>query len=229
MLTHTYSPLGRYLLTHKSDQSLTLDGNFHLWAQDLLSLSLYANSVLKQDKKQWNNKLHLRFHHDDNKVVSVGVEDWDVLSQQAPQTLSAWGICGFKVDQWRPFVGISGGFGLQSKKISYHKYLAGLKQKDWSLYAAFNSKRVTKDGKDSWANDCSFIADQKVNKDIKVSADIKCTCDDTCKPVVALVGEYRLDNDTFFKAKASNSDNSLTLSLTKNYRQLINFCFVTKV
>jgi hypothetical protein len=224
MLTHTYSPWTKYLVSHKSDQSISLDGNFSLWSQDKTWLSLYANSNLQHEKNKWANKLHLRVHHDDNKIVSLGVEDWDVLSNNGPETLSAWGIFGFKVEQWRPFVGVGAGLSTQSKKIVYHKYLVGLKQKDWSLYAQLHAQMV----KDAWKQEAGVIFDHRINKDIKVSADIKADVNDIKAAKLILVGEYRLDGDTFVKARVSN-DQSVTLSLTKNYRQLINFSFLTKV
>jgi hypothetical protein len=228
MLTHTHSPWTRYLITHKSDQSLTLDGNFNIWRKDNVYVSLYANSVLKQETKQMKNKLHLRLHHEDNKIVSVGVEDWNCCPKSAPETISAWGIWGFKVDQWRPFVGIHGGYGLNSKKLAYHKYLLGLKQRDWSLYTQVESKRVFKDLKDSWSNEVSVLFDQRVNKDLKVSADLKANVENMSQAQVVLVGEYKLDGETALKARVAN-DSSLTLSLTKSYRQLLNLCLVTKI
>jgi hypothetical protein len=195
-------------------------------------VSLYVNSSLQHDKKKWNNKIHLRTHHDDNKIVSVGFEDWDALSKKAPETLSAWGICGFKADEFRPFVGVGAGWGLQANNLSYHKYLVGLKQKDWTLCAELNVQRQdakdVKDGKVHWGQTVSVIYDHRLNKEVKVSADLKADINDLNSAKVVLVGEYVLDSSTFLKARVSN-DQSLTLSLTKNFRQLINFCFLTKV
>jgi hypothetical protein len=229
MLTHTYSPWTKYLVSHKSDQSLSLDGNFNLWSQDKVRLSLYVNSNLQQVDRKWNNKIQLRTHHDDNKIISIGIEDWDVQSSnKAPEVLSAWGIWGFTADQWRPFIGVGAGLGLQSKSIAYHKYLVGLKQKDWSVYTQLHAQRQHKDGKDSWEQNASIIYDHRINKDLKVSADIKADINDLNKAKFVLVSEYRLDADSFLKARVSN-DQTLTLSLTKNFRQLINFCFLTKV
>jgi hypothetical protein len=225
MITHTYSPWTKYLVSHKSDQTLSVDGNFGLWSQDKVLLSLYVNSNLIHEKKKWNNKIQLRTHHDDNKILSVGVENWDVCSKSGPETLSAWGVWGFKVEQWRPFVGIGAGFGLNAKKINYHKYLVGLKQKDWSVYAQLHAQRGEKD---IWEQNAHIIYDHRVNKDVKVSADLKTNVKDLNTAKLVLVGEYRLDGETFLKARVSN-DQTLTLSLTKNYRQLINFSFLTKV
>jgi hypothetical protein len=216
------------MVSHKSDQSLSLDGNFNLWSQDKTWLSLYVNSNLQQDKRKWNNKIQLRTHHDDNKIVSIGIEDWDIHSGKAPEILSAWGIWGFKADQWRPFVGVGAGLGLQSKNIAFHKYLVGLKQKDWTLYAQLHAERQSKEGKDSWAQNASVIYDHRINKDLKVSADLKADVNNIQAAKVAFVGEYRLDGDTILKARVAN-DQTCTLSLTKNFRQLINFCFLTKV
>jgi hypothetical protein len=225
MLTHTYSPWTKYLISHKSDQSISLDGNFGLWAEDKSNLSLYANSTLQNDKNRWNNKLQLRFQHEDDKAVSIGVEDWDILSKDCcPEIISAWGIWGFKTDEWRPFVGVGAGLNTQTKAIAYHKYLVGLKQMDWSLYVQLHALKAW----GTWKQEASIIFDHRINKDIKVSADIKADVKGVDRAQLVLVGEYRVDVDTFIKARVS-LDQSLTFSFTKNYRKLINFCFITKV
>ena len=229
MLTHTVSPLTKYMLIHKSDQKFTLDGNFGLWKNDNTLLSLYVLSILNQssEKRSLSNKLHVRVHHEDNKVLSVGVEDWDVLSNYSPDVLSAWGIYGLEVNGWRPFVGANVAYRLSSKNLSYHKYLFGLKQKSFSTYAKAEVDKANN------KLDLSLTYDSKVNNDLKLTADLKYIKDSskevaTTTTDVTLVGEYRLDNLTFVKAKLS-TDRSLVLSITRNFRQLLNFCFVTHV
>ena len=231
MLTHNVSPLTRYMLIHRSDQKFTFDGNFALWNNNILHLSLYSLNALNQNNgdRSLTNKFHLRVHHENNKIFSLGVENWDVLSSKTPDVLSTWGIYGLDVNGWRPFVGANVAYRLSSNKFVYHNYLFGLKQKSFSTYAKAEVKREEE------KLDLSLTFDSKVNSDIKVSADLKYSKakdkelkKDIYTTNVTLVGEYRLDNATFLKGKIS-TDNSLILSITRNFRQLLNFCFVTQV
>ena len=238
-LTHLLSPWTRYSIMHGSDQSCSLEGNFGLWAQDNIWLSLYANTMLIQrpEIKSLNNKLHLRFHHEDNKIVSIGVQDWDVLLGNSPQVLSAWGLYGMNINGWRPYIGINAAVSLLDKKVDEHTYLIGINQIDWSASIKGGQTRIPaklenmRTIPDHNVMNINVTYDARINNDLKLTADYNYSThvkDIALPHKVQLVGEYRLDNSTFIKAKVS-SDQSFIISITRNFRQLLNFCFVSKV
>lgn len=227
------------MLTHKSNQSLLLDGNFGLYQQNDIFLSLYVNSKLDQSetKRDFTNKLHLRVHHQDDKIFSIGVEGWNPLKSTAPNVISASALIGKQVEGWRPYVGVSTAFKISSSSLSFHRYLIGLKQRQYTAYLEFNVDSKVRDVKnektgiitkeDYWGKAVNVVCDWRVNPDLKVAKDLKWNVD-TGALAYGCVAEYRLDADTFVKGKFS-SDNSVTLSLTHNYRGLLNFGVVTRV
>jgi hypothetical protein len=217
-LTHTINSQNKYMIMHKQS-NITLDGNFGLWSNKNLWVSLYVNSFLTQNllKRRLDNKVQLRFHHDSDKILSVGIENYDPLSSSSPDVLSAWGVWGFESKGWKPFVGANVAYSISRKKLNYHKYLLGLKQKDWTTYF-----QAAVEGYDN--KTFTVITDGKVNSDLKVSGDWR-LCGKDAQTTIA--GEYRLDGSTFVKAKVS-TDQSLVISLNRNFRQLLNLGFTTK-
>jgi hypothetical protein len=226
-LTHTVNSENKYMIMHKPS-NITLDGNFGLWRNKNVWVSLYVNSVLTQnsEKSSLNNKLHVRFHHEDDKIFSVGIEKYDPLNNCSPDVISSWGIWGCEKNGWKPFVGANVAWSVSGKKLNYHKYLLGLKQKDWTTYVQAHLEGCSK-------KTFSVITDGKINKDLKVSGDWKLNHSKdnegkVCQKIDATIaGEYRLDASTFVKAKVS-TDRTMSVSLNRNFRQLMTLGFTTK-
>jgi hypothetical protein len=234
-VTHRLSSFSSYKLTHKDNGQVTLDGNFKVYGKDNYWLSLYTYAKLDQNetKRALPTKLHLRFHHENNKIIGLGVEEWDVINRSSPDVLSAYGLLGGDIQNgWRGFGGVQAAYKISNSNIIYHKYLLGIKNKITQGQFEFSSNRVTpKRGEtkeeDKWSNNINLIVDHKYSDKLKLSKDLKFNLDDS-KVDVQIGGEYKIDNGTFLKAKVAN-DQSLSLSLTHNYRGLINFGFAARV
>jgi hypothetical protein len=225
------------MLIHKPNK-VTLDGNFKLWSKDDVMLSLYANSALEQNIKDRNlpSKLHLRVHHQDNKIFGLGVEGIDPLNiQTASPTLSAWGLYGAKLPHdLKAFGGAYVGFVPQSKHLSFHRYLLGLKHALGTAHLEFSVDRIltetTSEGKvlqtvENQSN-VSVKFDGKANNDLKVGGDV--SYDFLNSLQAKLYGEYSLDSSTFVKAKV-DTENTLSVSLTHNYKGIGLLGFTSKV
>ncbi len=167
--------------------------------------------------------------------MSFGIDDWDALSGNGPNIFKAWAIYGMFVNGWRPFIGANVAYNANTSRLHYHKYLIGVKQADWSMivHTDFNKKHIaipcTSDN--SYKNETTIICDGRVDKDVRLCSELKCDKNPIMKePDVRfnIGGEFRIDSSTILKAKFS-SDQSLTFSLTRNYRQLIDLCFTTRV
>jgi len=194
---------------------------------------------MEQDatKRAFPSKLHFRFHHDDNKIVSVGVENLDVFNSKKPEVLSAWGLFGGEVQPgFKTYAGVYSGFGLGPNAFTFHKFLVSLKHKDLTSFVEFGLNRnvTTKVNEDktetqvvSFAKTLNFRFDGNVCKDLKVGGDAALNLE-TQSVDAKLFGEYNLRDGTLVKFKVQN-DNSVTLGLTHNYRGLVNFGFVSRV
>lgn len=226
------------MITHKP-QNVTLDGNFSLWKKDNVHLSLYTNVKLEQNekKRELPSKVHLRVHHDDNKIFGFGFESFDPLRGcPVPNVFSAWGLAGGKLqNNFKSFGGFYTGYQLSSKAFLFQKFLFGLKHKDVTGYFEFSFDRVTKKIKNTEGVEIDTVSQEKslnfrVNgnccKDVKLGGDLAYNLD-TEKIETKLFGEYAIDKNTFVKAKVQN-DNSLTVGLTHNYRGLVNFGFTSR-
>ncbi len=217
---------------HKPN-NVTLDGNFGLYSQDQLRLSLYANVKLEQDekKRELPSKLHLRAQHEDNKIFSVGVEGFDPVFGKcpAPQVVSAWGLYGLPLTNgYKAFGGAFLGLHLGSRSLQFQRFLLGVKHNNLTGHLEFAVNRVVdKDGAASNERSAIVRFDSTATNELKVGGDVSYNFNS--KAVDAkLYGEYAIDSATFVKAKVQN-DNSLTVGLTHNYKQLINFGFISKV
>jgi hypothetical protein len=220
--------------------NVTLDGNFKLWSHDQFMLSLYANSTLKQNEKSRNlpTKLHLRVHHQDNKILGIGVESFDPLTQNSTSpTLSAWALLGTPaVNGFRAFGGAFVGFVPDNKHIPFHRYLVGIKHNLGTAHLELNVNRKLTESTSSKGNLSAsssnerLIAlkfDGKANNDLLVGGDVTYNLDNTqCN--AKLYGEYILDPATFFKAMLE-SNQTLSVSLTHQQKGLGLFGFTSSV
>jgi hypothetical protein len=225
------------VLTHKPD-SLTLDGNFKIWSNRESLLTLYANSKLEQSakKRELPSKLHFRFHHEDNKIFSAGVESYDPFKASTPEIFSVSGLVGGNLPRnYKLFGGLYSGYHLQSKSLQYHKYLLALKHSNVNAFFEFGFNKVTKKLKNSEGVEVDTTSNEKsvnlrVNgtplSGIKLGGDLGYNLDNK-NLNTRVYAEYSIDSLTSLKAKIEN-DNTLTLGLTHNYKGLINFGFVSK-
>jgi hypothetical protein len=226
------------MITHKPN-NVTFDGNFKLWSKENVLLTLYTNVKLDQNekKRELPSKVHLRVHHDDNKIVGFGFENLDPFKSHTPDVLSGWALFGGHAPHgFKSFGGVYTGYQLSSKALLFQRYLWGLKHRHLTSYVEFSHDRVTKKIKNTEGVEIDTISHEKsvnvrvdgnVNRDLKVGGDVAYNID-TQKFETKVYGQYTIDKDTFVKAKLQN-DNSLTVGLTHNYRGLINFGFVSRV
>lgn len=234
-LTHIINPLTIYTLSHKPD-SLDLEGSWGLWNQDRTWVSLFTKSSLRQGTADntLTNKMAIRVQNEDNLLISVGFEDWDCLSGNSPNILNLWTLYGKVIEGWRPFAGFNIGFNSNLNKLHYHKYLVGIKQLDWTLavHTDFNRRHVLiPSSSDTYTMETTLICDGRIDKDFRLSSEMKIEKNPLRKEPDAkfsVAGEYRIDPATLLKAKVM-SDQSLLLSLNRNFRQLIDLCFTSRV
>ena len=216
-----------------------LDGNFKLYSQDQTYVSLYTNLKLEQSetKRELPSKVHVRFHHEDNKIFSVGVEKFDFFSGKNPDVISASGLFGKEINPtYKAYGGLYSGFGVSAKAALFHKLLFALKSKDFSANVEFGINRAvekkkneeTKEETESvkYVKNAIVRFDGNANKSLKIGGDLAVNLE-TSAVDVKVFGQYAVDKDTFVKVKVQN-DNSVTVGLTHNYRGLINFGFVSK-
>lgn len=237
-ITHNLSPVSSYMVTHKPD-SVTLDGNFKLYQQDKILLTLYANSKLEQNenKRELPTKMQLRFHHEDNKIISFGFEQLDPFKSASPKVLSTWGLFGGNLpNKFRFYAGAHTGFHLHNKTLLFHKYLVALKHRDVNGSLEFGIAQVPHKTKNAEGVEVDTFTNHraiafKVNglpvDKVKVGGDLHFNFD-TKKLSTKVFGEYAVDALTNVKAKFEN-DHSLTLGINHNYKGLINFGFVSRV
>jgi len=240
-LTHKVSPMTTYILTHKAKE-ITLDGNWALHQKDKVFISLYTKLVLEQNEKKRAIpvKVHVRIHHDDNKIFSIGLEDYDVLNNPNPNDISLYGIVGhdFK-NGYKGWKGINVGFKLSTNQINYHKWAFGVKHQHYSVSLETAFIRIVKADKsiESRRDDGERVsefekvmdlrADGNLNKDLKIGGDVKFNIDSK-KVETKAYATYKIDGTTSLKARLENYD-TLTLGLTHTYRQLITFGFISRL
>jgi hypothetical protein len=181
------------------------------------------------------HKLGIRLQNEDNMLVSLGVEDWDSFSGNSPHIFTGSTIYGMIVNGWKPFFGVNIGYNSNTSKLQFHKYLIGLKQLDWSLmiHTDFNRKHISipSTSDNTYKYETTVICDGRVDKDVKLSSELTIDKNPLMKePDVRfnIGGEFRIDSLTLLKAKVS-SDQSMILSLTRNFRQLIDLSLTTRV
>lgn len=78
-------------LKHKAVGETTVDADAKCYNKDNLTLRTYSKFVLNQNEKNKNldATVMLRFHHKDNALFSVGVENWSALNG-SPDTVTAY-------------------------------------------------------------------------------------------------------------------------------------------
>lgn len=239
-ITHKISPFSDYQVSHKSNGQCALEGNFKIHDQPNWLIVLHTNQTLNQSqtKRELPSKFLIRVHHVDNKIFSVGFEDWDMLSGRNPDILSVSGVFGQPINNdYRGVFGIYTGFKLSSQNILFHKYLLGIKHKNFSAYieagmTTVQEKSVHSESKlttieEKTRKHVNLLVDGRLNDNLKLSSDLKVAIDSGIVDS-RLAGEYRIDNETVFKMKLQN-DNSIGASITHNFRKLITLGFAARV
>lgn len=216
-----------------------LDGNFKLYAKDQTYVSLYTNTKLEQNEKKraLPSKLHVRVHHQDNKIFSVGVENLDIFKSTRPDVFSTYGLIGTEVQKGaKVYGGVYSGFQASSKAFLFHKFLAAYKHKDLTSYLEVGvnrkvekstneeTKEVTE--KISYTKSATWRIDANIQKGVTVGGDVAYNFDNA-KVDTKLFGSVDLGDSTTFRWKVA-SDNSLYVGLLRNYRGLINFGFCSR-
>ena len=86
-------------LKHKASGETTVDADSKLYAKDNLTLRSFSKFVLNQNerKKNLDATVMLRFHHKNNALLSLGVENWSALNG-SPDTVSAYTSYGQNTD-----------------------------------------------------------------------------------------------------------------------------------
>jgi len=234
--------LSSYILTHKQKE-VSVDGNWKLFNNDNMYVSLYTWFKLEQDEnsRKLPSKVHVRAHHDDNKVVSIGFEDYDVLGKDSkfPETISVWGLAGGELQKgWKSYAGAYTSFNWAVNRMQLHKYMAGVKQgRDFYTFveAGINRKEVivkdettqTETKTYPWIKTAAWKVFGKPCEDVRVWGDLTANFDDGAYSG-RIAGEYKIEKNTFVKAKIA-TDRSLTLGITHNFNNFLNFGFVAQL
>lgn len=228
------------MISHRADK-LTFDGNFELWRNEDVYVSLYSTLNITQTEsvRDLPSKLHVRVHHKNDAIVSLGVEDYDITKSGAPDVLSALALYGGDVtNEVRAFGGIYSGFKLSTSTLLFHKYLLGIKHKDVTGYLELAAgdvemkliDKITKHVtfKKEWQNDMTLRLMGTPSSTFRVGGDLAYNFQSTALNT-RLYAHYDIDKDTFFKARWTHKDETLTLSLNHNFRGLITFGVTGKV
>lgn len=233
------NPTSTFIVTHKDDGLTSLEANVGLWQNEKALFTLFLLNKYSQTatKREFLNKIHLRTHADDNKIFSIGVEDWDLQKRNTPDVVSATGVYGAHIQGYKAFFAFNAGYRLSTNAIAFHKWGTVLKAGDFNtiLELGFEQKnRETKNvstgiiTKESYlSKNFNVLYDTYVNSDLRLGGDLKLNLNDNSYDL-ALVGDYRIDPATVFKARV-DSDNTAVLALNHNYRGLVNFGIVAKV
>lgn len=217
-----------------------MEGTFNVAERDTYGVTLYTNTAFTQSplSRAIKSKLHFRVQHSDNKVFSVGFEDFDPLSNSHPTRLSLWNLYGTRQADFKAFGGYYVAYDTNLSFVPFYKLLAGFKHSQVTafLQANVNRTRVTTTIDPSLGikttnvvNDpeISLTVDTKPRSDLKVFGDANYNV--TAESLDVGVGtEYLIEQGTRVKGRVAN-DKSLVLSLIHNYRNTINFAMVAKV
>lgn len=169
--------------------------------------------------------------------MSVGVEDWDCFRENTPDVISATGIYGARIQDYKTYFGFNAGFRLSNSSLAFHRWATVLKAGSFNSIVELNFNQNTKEVKNSstglvtkeshLSKNLNVYYDAVVNPEWRVGADVKLNLNNNNYDVAA-VGEYKIDLGTTFRAKVS-TDNTAVVSLNHNYRGLLNFGVVSKV
>lgn len=228
------------MITHKPD-SLTFDGNFEVHRKDDLYVSLYSELKAEQSevKRKLPLKLQVRVHHKNDKIISVGVEQWDYTKSATPDVFSASGLFGGEVAKgYKAFGGAYSAFRLSSRSLLFHKYLLGLKHANLTGYAelSFGETEVSNKNKETgvvtkkmeWQKAVTLRMNGKPYRNMKSGGDLAYNFD-SHELNSRVWGQYDLDKETNVRARYSHKDQTVTASLNHNFRGLINLGVVGKV
>jgi hypothetical protein len=224
-----------YNLIHKPDL-LTLDGSFHLGDYKNANVYLYAKSDLTQNEKEKKlpSTIKFRVFQEGNRLLSLGVENVDLINNPKPDVLSVLGLYGVNLQNgWRAYAGPYLAFQLSTKTVHSHKYLVGVKNTNFSGWVEASSEPAQKK-KDQTVdapvkdNKVGFRFDAVACPKTKFGGDLIVNCDDLKNVALKAYVEHKLDDATTLKAKFE--DNSkLTVGINRKFGNLVNFGFVSAV
>ena len=234
-MTHNVSSKSSYNLIHKPDL-LTLDGSFHLGDYKNSNVYLYAKSDLTQNEKEKKlpSTIKFRIFQEGNRLLSVGVENVDLINNPRPDVISILGLHGFNLQNgWRAFSGPYLGFQLSTKKLQFQKYLLGVKNTNFSGWVEASSeptKKKQEQTTDAPAKDnkVAFRFDAVADSKTKFGGDLVVNCDNLKEVAVKAYAEHKLDDATTLKARLEDHS-KLTVGITRKFGNLLNFGFVSAV
>jgi len=196
-----------------------------------LAVSAFTKGKLEQDAKKrvLPTKVHFRVHHEDNKVVSFGVENYDPLTNLVPNVFSINAILGKTIKNegstHQVFGGIHHAFNFTDQFFLYHKFLFGFKNSKIKSFLEFglNNERKQIEGeekdKPKFETIVHKVVDVKVDADVndklKVGLDLNVNFDDK-KTETKLYSRYDIERGTAFKARLDNF-NTVILGLSHKF------------
>jgi hypothetical protein len=238
-LTHNVSPNSSYNVIHRPEL-LTLDGSFHLGDYKNANVYLYTKGELTQNAKEKKlpSTIKFRVFQEGNRLLSFGVENVDLINNPKPDVLSVHGLYGFNVQNgWRAFVGPYIAFQLSTKKVYSHKYLLGVKHRNFSGWVEASSEEAKQKKETTTTetpaaptkdNKVAFRFDAVSNEKTKFGGDLVVDVNNLGSVDLKLYGEHKVDDATTLKAKFEQYS-KLTVGLTRKFGNLVNFGFVSAV
>jgi len=222
-------PKGTTEIKHKQN-SLEVESNCSIYDKEKVGVKLFTNFVLEQDKakRQAPGKIHVRVHHDDDKILSLGVENYDIFNNWTPDTLSGWFLYGKSLDKGtkQVFGGVQTAFKLSSKDFLYNKVLLGFKTKELKSFLEFGflneKKQMENEEKGKLTTVVHKVVDLKVdyevNEKLKVGGDINLNID-TMLPDIKLYKKFLIEKGTTVKVRLDNFE-TLIMGLSHTFGKI---------
>ena len=234
-LKHTVNPWTEYSVSQKSANKYTFDGNFELWRNPRHYFSLLSVMSLEQDDKRraMPSKLHLRYHHRGNGLISIGLEDYDPFQRRCPDVFSMIAIAGSELGHgYKGYGGCYSGFRFSERALTFHNYLLALKHKTVAAFMSCGFRKTQKreieqeSGEEKvshvWEKEISLKVDGKPCSRFSTGGDVSYNFES--KNVdTRFYGIFEVDPDTTLKARWQPLEHTLTMSLNRTLRGLINF------
>lgn len=237
----TYKPnrTSTLIFSHKDNGFTSLDANIGLFENNNGLFTLYTLNKFSQtaSKRDFTNKVHLRAHQGDNKIFSIGVEDYDFVNKPVPDVISATGVYGFNLTDYKAFAAFNVGYRISAKNLAFHKWATVLRASNFQTILELGFNQRTKEVKNQTtghitkesylSKEANLLVDADVYPDLRVGADAKLNLDNN-DVKLAVVGDYKIDSATTLRAKINN-ENTAVLSLNHNFRGLLNFGIISSV
>lgn len=195
---------------------------------------------MKFDKldRMLKSELFFRFHHNANKILSIGFTDWDLTKKSYPTKFSLWGLTeGSSLGlTTKVFGGLSVTYDTELNYLSEVKSLWGFKYYSFRMFVEGilrQSKLIrssdTVDNAPIYNKDklVKVKFDSKVVDDLRLSGDIDFNLN-TNSIDMSLVTRYVMSPLTVLKTKVS-TDNTLTMGIQHIFHNSIIFGFVNKL